>query len=210
MPEPSRIARLRITLDDTEPTVWRTVAVPLTASLKLLHEVIQAAMPFQDYHLFQFQEGAVLYAIPHPEWPDGNTLSAKTTKLGALVDRGTTAFAYNYDFGDNWQHTITVEELGPADPAVAYPRFLDGARRAPPEDVGGTIGFEEFLAGCCRSLVLRSVWIVIGVCHGLADVREAGFCLFDGSPGYGPRLRPARVAPHAPAPARSLGKRTRL
>ncbi|WP_246691727.1 plasmid pRiA4b ORF-3 family protein [Methylobacterium sp. WL12] len=40
---------------------------------------------------------------------------------------------------------MTVEELGPADPAVAYPRFLDGARRAPPEDVGGTIGFEEFL-----------------------------------------------------------------
>ncbi|MFK5599949.1 hypothetical protein ACFZ8E_23575 [Methylobacterium sp. HMF5984] len=30
-------------------------------------------------------------------------------------------------------------------PDVAYPRFLDGARRAPPEDVGGTMGFEEFL-----------------------------------------------------------------
>ncbi|TXN06686.1 plasmid pRiA4b ORF-3 family protein [Methylobacterium sp. WL103] len=145
MPDPSRIARLRITLDDTEPTVWRTVEVPLSASLKLLHEVIQAAMPFQDYHLFQFQEGSARYAIPHPEWPDVNTRSAKTTKLGALVDRGTTAFAYTYDFGDNWQHTITVEELGPADPTVAYPRFLDGARRAPPEDVGGTMGFEEFL-----------------------------------------------------------------
>ncbi|MFK5599789.1 plasmid pRiA4b ORF-3 family protein [Methylobacterium sp. HMF5984] len=145
MPELSRIARLRITLDDTEPTIWRIVEVPLTASLKLLHEVIQAAMPFQDYHLFQFQEGLVRYAIPDPEWPDGNTRSAKTTKLGALVDRGTTAFAYTYDFGDNWQHTIAVELVGLADPAVAYPRFLDGARRAPPEDVGGMMGFEEFL-----------------------------------------------------------------
>ncbi|MCJ2041968.1 plasmid pRiA4b ORF-3 family protein [Methylobacterium sp. J-059] len=145
MPEPSRIARLRITLDDTEPTIWRTVEVPLAASLKLLHEVIQAAMPFQNYHLFQFQEGAVRYVIPDPEWHDGNTRSAKSTKLGALVDRGTTAFAYTYDFGDNWQHTITVEEVGPAHPAIAYPRFLDGARRAPPEDVGGTMGFEEFL-----------------------------------------------------------------
>ena len=150
MTEPSRIARLRITLDDTEPTVWRTVEVPLSASLKLLHEVIQAAMPFQDYHLFQFQEGAVRYAIPHPEWPDGNARSAKTTKLGALVDRGTTAFAYTYDFGDNWQHTITVEEVGPADPDVAYPRFLNGEMRAPPEDVGGTMGFEEFLEAVTR------------------------------------------------------------
>ncbi|TXN80038.1 plasmid pRiA4b ORF-3 family protein [Methylobacterium sp. WL8] len=145
MPEPSRIARLRISLDDTAPVIWRTVEVPLSASLKLLHEVIQAAMPFQDYHLFQFREGAVRYAIPDPHWPDGNTRSAKTTKLGALIDRGTTAFAYTYDFGDNWQHTITVEEVGPADPEVAYPRFLDGERRAPPEDVGGTMGFEEFL-----------------------------------------------------------------
>ena len=119
--------------------------MPLTASLKLLHEVIQAAMPFQDYHLFQFRVDAVRYAIPDPEWPDGSTRSAKTTKLAALVDRGTTAFAYTYDFGDNWQHTITVEEVGPADPDVAYPRFLDGARRAPPEDVGGTMGFEKFL-----------------------------------------------------------------
>ncbi|MCJ2113269.1 plasmid pRiA4b ORF-3 family protein [Methylobacterium sp. E-025] len=145
MPEPSRIAHLRITLDDTESAIWRTVEVPLSASLKLLHEVIQAAMPFQDYHLFQFHEGAVRYAIPNPEWPDGNTRNAKTTKLGALVDRGATAFAYTYDFGDNWQHTVTVEEVGPADLDVAYPRFLDGARRAPPEDVGGTMGFEKFL-----------------------------------------------------------------
>lgn len=145
MPETSRIARLRVTLDDTEPTIWRTVEVPLSASLKLLHEVIQAAMPFQDYHLFEFREGPVRYAIPDPEWTGRETRSAKTTKLGALVDRGTSTFTYTYDFGDNWQHTVIVEEVGPADPEVAYPRFLDGARRAPPEDVGGTMGFEEFL-----------------------------------------------------------------
>ena len=28
---------------------------------------------------------------------------------------------------------------------VGYPRFIEGARRAPPEDVGGLPGFEEFL-----------------------------------------------------------------
>jgi hypothetical protein len=32
-----------------------------------------------------------------------------------------------------------------ADPALDYPRFIDGARRAPPEDVGGIPGFDEFL-----------------------------------------------------------------
>src|SRR5258708_36546276 len=31
------------------------------------------------------------------------------------------------------------------DPTLYYPRFIDGSRRAPPEDVGGIPGFEEFL-----------------------------------------------------------------
>lgn len=38
-----------------------------------------------------------------------------------------------------------IEEVFPADPAADYPRFVDGQRRSPPEDVGGPPGFEEFL-----------------------------------------------------------------
>src|SRR6187455_3006643 len=45
-----RIARIRIQLDDWQPVIWRRVEVPLTATLKALHDVIQAAMPFDDYH----------------------------------------------------------------------------------------------------------------------------------------------------------------
>ncbi|WP_246765093.1 plasmid pRiA4b ORF-3 family protein [Ensifer sp. PDNC004] len=37
-----RIARLHIQLDDIEPLIWRRVEVPLTMSLKGLHDVIQA------------------------------------------------------------------------------------------------------------------------------------------------------------------------
>lgn len=43
------IARLRITLNDTDPSIWRVVDVPLTASLKMLHDIMQAAMGWQDY-----------------------------------------------------------------------------------------------------------------------------------------------------------------
>ena len=143
-----RIARLRIALDNWQPAIWRRVEVPLTASLKALHDVIQAVMPFDDHHLFEFHAGGQRFAIPDPEWDFGaeKTLSAKTTKLGLLIDRGITELGYTYDFGDDWRHTITVEAAGPADPATDYPRYLDGARRAPPEDVGGLQGFENFLA----------------------------------------------------------------
>lgn len=141
-----RIARIRIELDDLEPAIWRRVEVPLTASLNGLHEVIQAVMLFENYHLFQFDIDDRRYAIPDPEWDDGRKiLDARKVKLGTLVDRGVGKFSYTYDFGDNWQHTVTIEKITSADPTLDYPRFIDGARRAPPEDVGGIPGFEEFL-----------------------------------------------------------------
>ena len=58
-------------------------------------------------------------------------------KLGALIERGVDQFSYTYDFVDNWQRSITIETVAAADPTIDYPRFIEGARRAPPEDVGG-------------------------------------------------------------------------
>ena len=141
-----RIARLHIKLDHIEPTIWRRVEVPITTSLKGLHDVIQAVMLFKDYHLFEFNAGGKRYAVPDPEWDFGaDTYAARNVRIGALVDRGITTFNYTYDFGDDWRHSITVEAVTDADPAVEYPRFLDGDWRAPPEDVGGLPGFEDFL-----------------------------------------------------------------
>lgn len=153
MSHADRIARIMIHLDDWQPAIWRRAEVPLTATLKALHDVIQAAMPFDDYHLFEFRADGKRYAIPDPEWDSlrDRTYSAKTTRLGALVDRGITQLAYTYDFGDDWRHTITIEAIADADPAVEYPHYIDGAGRAPPEDVGGIPGFELFLDAITNS-----------------------------------------------------------
>ncbi|WP_374546637.1 plasmid pRiA4b ORF-3 family protein [Rhodoblastus sp.] len=146
-----RIARLHIRLDDAEPVIWRRVEVPLTASLKGLHDVIQAVMLFEDYHLFEFRVGERRYAVPNPEWDLGwETYAARNVRIGALIERGVNAFAYTYDFGDDWRHSITVEGVVDADPALEYPRFVEGERRAPPEDVGGVPGFENFLEAMAK------------------------------------------------------------
>ena len=47
--------------------------------------------------------------------------------------------------GDNWHHTVVIDAVGPGKPDTKYPRYIDGARRGPPEDCGGTPGFETFL-----------------------------------------------------------------
>lgn len=141
-----RIARIHIKLDHIKPVIWRRVEVPITTSLKGLHDVIQAVMLFEDYHLFEFNAGGRRYAVPDPEWDLGReTYAARNVRIGALVERGIETLDYTYDFGDDWRHSITVEDVTDADPAVEYPCFVDGGRRAPPEDVGGVSGFEEFL-----------------------------------------------------------------
>src|SRR3546814_12915480 len=47
--------------------------------------------------------------------------------------------------GDNWEHIIAIEEVETGQSETQYPRYVDGERRAPPEDCGGTPGFESFL-----------------------------------------------------------------
>lgn len=50
---------------------------------------------------------------------------------------------YRYDFSDDWCFIIKLEEVVD-DYYFGYPTLLDGEETAPPEDVGGIIGFYTF------------------------------------------------------------------
>jgi len=54
-------------------------------------------------------------------------------------------FEYEYDFGDSWWHQVLFEGCLSVEPGQRYPLCLEGERACPPEDVGGTSGYEEFL-----------------------------------------------------------------
>lgn len=141
------IVRIRIELEGTDPLVWRSVDVPLSSSLMALHDIIQVTMRWQETHMFEFIEGERIYGEPFPndsEW-DRKVLNAKNIRLKSLVERGVDRFLYVYDFGDNWRHHVLIEGVRQGDADTDYPAFVGGAHRAPPEDVGGTTGFEEFL-----------------------------------------------------------------
>ena len=53
-------------------------------------------------------------------------------------------FIYNYDFGDDWRIRVELEEIV-EDYYFGFPTLLGGEGTAPPEDVGGTSGYESFL-----------------------------------------------------------------
>jgi hypothetical protein len=52
---------------------------------------------------------------------------------------------YIYDFGDNWQHSILLEEILARADRVKYPICIAGERASPPEDCGGVLGYKDFL-----------------------------------------------------------------
>ena len=144
--------QFKITLEGVKPAIWRRIQVPETYSFWDLHVAIQDAMGWQDYHLHEFE-------IAHPKTgknapigiPDDETEWSRATLPGwelAIADYFTMDHreaSYNYDFGDDWQHRIYLEAIEQADSDLEYPRCVAGARACPPEDVGGTWGYEEFL-----------------------------------------------------------------
>jgi len=130
------VLRLKIVLVDTEPPIWRRVEVPAATTLRQLHAVIQAAMGWDDDHLYQFHRGRDTLPARLPL----NELAARGVKRFTVK-----RFTYVYDMGDSWEHRIQIEKQLGADPGVSYPRFVDGAMRCPPEDVGGIPGFYGFL-----------------------------------------------------------------
>lgn len=68
--------------------------------------------------------------------PAGIKIDAYLEKYGELH--------YTYDYGDDWQILIKLDEVV-EDYPFGYPKLLDGAEPAPPEDIGGYPGFESFL-----------------------------------------------------------------
>jgi len=50
---------------------------------------------------------------------------------------------YLYDFGDYWEHTIELKFIENDPQYLVLPLLLNGKNACPPEDCGGTHGYQE-------------------------------------------------------------------
>jgi hypothetical protein len=141
----ANVLQLKVSLDDFKPMVWRRVLVPDSISLVKLHRVIQESMLWWDYHLHLFSINGVEFGQPEmDEFGDLEWRNERGVKLTTHLGIGD-SLGYSYDFGDNWHLTVTVEKSWPVRFALRHAVCLAGEHAAPPEDVGGTGGFSEFL-----------------------------------------------------------------
>jgi len=144
--KPVPVYQLRITLREIEPPILRVLQIKGNVSLKTLHVCIQGVMRWTNSHLHEFKIDGKKYRGEGMYDPveDPEVLDESEYRLGKLVDEKS-IFIYEYDFGDCWEHEIWVEKVIPAEEGVSYPICLYGERACPPEDCGGTWGYEELL-----------------------------------------------------------------
>jgi hypothetical protein len=124
------IWRLKVVLQRVRPAIWRRFDTESTVTLDNLHEIIQGAMGWELAHLYSFHNrlGQAIRS--------GATLAAVARPGDSLV--------YLYDFGDDWQHEVTVEKAM-VKPAGTYPRVVAGRNACPPEDCGGPWGYADLV-----------------------------------------------------------------
>ena len=141
---PASIHQLKVTLQGVRPPIWRRLRVPSDVTLARLHAILQAAMGWEDAHLHRFRAGGTSYG-------DRGLLggvvdrSERTARLGQVAPGAGSKLAYEYDFGDSWEHALVVEAVLPPEPGLRYPVCVAGKRACPPEDCGGAWGYGELL-----------------------------------------------------------------
>jgi len=131
----------------------RRLLVPMGITFKELHEIIQIAFDWQDSHLHDFnlfdENGKCILNIisefeedfePRQDCP---MVLDKDIRINGYI-RDVKKIRYTYDYGDDWNHEITVQGTV-SDYGKNYPLCIMAEGNRPPEDVGGIPGFEAYL-----------------------------------------------------------------
>ncbi len=148
-PDEPNLLTLSIELRGAKPRIWRRLSLPGDLTLDVVHTLFQAAMGWTDSHLHRFQPGdAHGYNEPYfvtqfdEEEGDEGTRE-ESVRLDQVLRAPGDRLTYLYDFGDGWEHRVTLESVAPLTAEGRQPRCLGGARACPPEDVGGIGGHHE-------------------------------------------------------------------
>ena len=144
-----RLYQFKITLKDFKPPIWRRIQVK-DCTLDKLHEHIQTSMGWTNSHLHHFKIDDQLHGDPmllEENFKEMGYEDSTNTKLSDIVPKSgkRCRFEYEYDFGDGWEHEILFEGCVRAEKGARYPICVEGERACPPEDVGGTYGYQEYL-----------------------------------------------------------------
>ena len=116
-----------------------------------LHYLIQVVMGWEDSHLHMFFKDGQRYSRPDP-WRHQFRMPGTPPELDErqyrilhLLEREGDSMTYMYDFGDSWEHKVTLQKILSYKRGSRLPACISGRRRCPPEDCGGVWGYYQML-----------------------------------------------------------------
>jgi Plasmid pRiA4b ORF-3-like protein len=123
------------------PVISRTIQIRGDQTLADLHEAIFDAYDRFDEHMYEFQFGKrtmdgpryvlSLAAENGDDYPSAGLVDETTIdSLGLKKGR---AFAYWFDFGDDWWHQINVESIEQNAPPGKFPKITKRVGKSPPQ-----------------------------------------------------------------------------
>lgn len=160
--EDKRMLVLYIRIENIEPPIYRRLLIRNSVTFQKLHNMIQLIFGWSDDHLFAFDFKGVEIIPPDPDIPkhDQTGLNPRTTRLAEFINEAGEMFLYTYDFGDDWVHSIQVEQILPFNPNLKAPLCLDGKRACPPEDSHGPFYYPEILKAVKKKKGELYDWII--------------------------------------------------
>ncbi len=147
-----QVYQFKVALNGIRPPIWRRIQVPSNYTFWDLHIAIQDAMGWWDSHLHEFDVhnpssgGQERIGIPVEDYDSGDeVIPGWNRNISQYFSLENPKAGYVYDFGDDWEHTLTLEKILPREKGRQYPVCVKGKRACPPEDCGGIWGYQELL-----------------------------------------------------------------
>ncbi len=125
--------------------VQRSFLVPLNINFYTLHAILQIGFGWYDSHLHEFSDENGTFTIGMDLSDMGieqerEMLNEQHTMLSDYIPR-LKSLVYLYDFGDSWDHLITVGAVTVVRGAP-FAKCTGGQGSTPPEDCGGAPGYK--------------------------------------------------------------------
>lgn len=148
---PSRQLTVRVELKGIKPPIWRKLVIPSNLILESFAHIILLSMGWDMEHLHQFVKGTTFYSVPTSD--DGFDMfsmmenkDSRNYTIGDLIFNIGDKCTFEYDFGDGWEHLITVQESRDYEEGENrnLVTLIGGKRACPPEDIGGVPGYMDF------------------------------------------------------------------
>lgn len=135
---------VKISLKGAKPPLWRRVALAPTTTYADLHNIIQLLFNWTNSHLWEFRVNqAPNRTYGDPASADGWAGTLDASQFEVAADLRASNLTYTYDFGDDWQHLIVLEQTQKVDGPL--PKVLAARGDGMLEDAGGMADWSELM-----------------------------------------------------------------